>query len=66
MSRVCLTSGVFRWLCDIQAVRPEHGEGCSAGGVVLTSEGAQAILGGMICFTVVLLARFFTRAFARS
>jgi hypothetical protein len=44
--RVNLTSGVFRWLCDIHAVRADHGEGCSAGGVVLTPEGNHIICGG--------------------
>ena len=44
--RVSVTSGVFRWLCEIQAVSPEHGEGCPAGGVLLTAEGGRAIMGG--------------------
>lgn len=46
--RVCLTSGVFRWLCDIHAVRQEHGEGYSAGGIVLTDVGAQVTMGGSL------------------
>jgi hypothetical protein len=45
-ARVSLTSAVFRWLCEIQAVGPEHGEGCPAGGVLLTSEGGRVIMGG--------------------
>jgi len=43
---VCVTSGVFRWLCDIHAVKAEHGEGCSAGGCMLTNDGAEVTMGG--------------------
>ena len=63
--RICLTSAVFRWLCDIHAVRQEHGEGFSAGGMALTPDGAQQTFGGSPPAPGLESCRVFSRVWAR-